>query len=68
MQFPCKKTCRERALPGCRTDCQKLQAWKDVREIEQKAKERETLLNGYICDACRAAKKGARRHDGRHIR
>lgn len=68
MQFPCKKTCRERALPDCRADCQKLQAWKDVQEIERKAKERERILDGYICDACRDAKRGGRRHDGRMVR
>ena len=68
MQFPCKNTCRERALPGCRSACQKLQAWKDVQEIERKAKERERILDGYICDACRDAKRGGRRHDGRMVR
>ena len=68
MQFPCKKTCQERALPGCRADCQKLQAWNDVQEIERKAKERERILDGYICDACRDAKRGGRRHDGRMVR
>lgn len=68
MQFPCKKTCRERALPGCRADCQKLQAWKDLQKLERKKKERERLLDGYICDACRDAKRGGRRHDGRMVR
>jgi len=67
MNHPCMH-CRERALPGCRADCQKLQAWKDVREIEQRAKERERLLDGYICDACKDAKRGGRRHDGRMVR
>lgn len=68
MQFPCKKTCRERAFPGCRADCQKLQAWKDLQKLERKQKERERLLDGYICDACRDTKRGGRRHDGRMVR
>lgn len=67
MIHPCPR-CRERSLPGCRADCQKLQAWKDLQKLERKKKERERLLDGYICDACRDAKRGGRRHDGRMVR
>ena len=66
MQFPCKKTCRERALPGCRADCQKLQAWKDLQNLERKEKERERLkedqaafhqMMGYSADVAYGRKK-----------
>ena len=43
-------------------------AYKEQQAEIKSAQRRETLLNGYIADACRAAKKGARRHDGRHVR
>ena len=64
---PCRN-CRDRDLPSCRGSCSRLQAWNDLKEIERKAKERERILDGYTCDACREAKRGGRRHDGRTIR
>lgn len=67
MQHPCKKKCPER-YPGCREICLMYRAYCEQQEEIKAAKQRERLLNGYITDACRAAKKGARRHDGRHIR
>ena len=67
MIHPCR-LCHESNLPGCRSGCASLQAWNDLREMERKDHEREMLLNGYVCDACRQAKRGGRRHDGRMIR
>ena len=67
MNHPCHK-CREANRPQCRTTCPRLQAWNDLKEMRKKEREREKILDGYICDACRQAKRGARRHDGRYVR
>jgi len=67
MIHPCRQ-CREMDLPGCRSGCLRLQAWNDMKELAEKDKARKRLLDGYITDACRAAKRGARRRDGRYIR
>ena len=68
MEHPCKQNCQERHWPSCRKECQKYQAWEQMKEVQRKEKERLSLLNGYTIDSCRKAKKGARRHDGRYIR
>ena len=68
MRHPCKNSCPDRAWPGCRHGCLKYEAWQQLKEHEREEKSRQNLLNDYIVSACRAAKKGARRHDGRHIR
>ena len=67
MQHPCRKDCPERS-PGCREICLMYRAFSEQQAELKKAKQRERLLTDYIVSACRAAKKGARRHDGRHIR
>lgn len=67
MQHPCKKECPER-YPGCRGICLMYRAYREQQDEIKKARQRESLLDGYIASACRAAKKGARRHDGRHVR
>ena len=67
MQHPCKKECPER-YPGCRRECLMYKTYREQQDEMKKARQREHLLNSYIVDACRASKKGARRHDGRHIR
>lgn len=68
MRHPCRQDCRERQWPGCRKDCEKMRAWNQLKEMAQAKKQRESLLDGYICDACHASKTGARSHDGRVIR
>ena len=67
MLNPCKKDCRER-YPGCRKVCLMRRAYEEQLAEIREAKKRDRLLDGYITDACRTAKRGARRHDGRHIR
>ena len=67
MLNPCKKDCRER-YPGCTQICLMRRAYEEYLAEIREAKRRESILDGYITDACRAAKKGARRHDGRHLR
>lgn len=64
MLNPCKKDCPERYF-GCRKVCLMRRAYEEQQQEIREAKKRDRLLNGYITDACHAAKKGGRRHDGR---
>ncbi len=56
MLHPCKD-CPDRDYPGCRKACQKLQAWEDVKTIERKAKERDSLLDGFASSGVLKAKR-----------
>ena len=67
MLNPCNKDCHER-YPGCKSICLMRRAYEEYLEEVREAKKRDSILTGYIVDACKAAKRGARRHDGRHIR
>jgi hypothetical protein len=48
MQFPCKKTCREKH-PGCRRECLMYKTYREQQAEIKKARDRENLLNAYVC-------------------
>ena len=59
MQFPCRDGCRERE-PGCREHCIRFRAYQEQQAEMKKARDRENLLNAYVC--------GQMNKSGFHIR
>jgi len=48
MQYPCKRTCEEQ-YPGCRKTCLMYRAYREQLAEMKKARDRENLLNAYVC-------------------